>query len=274
MVRRVRFLLVVSVLVTVVLAINGTVAAQSRTGTIGPHQHFVGLVNGHSTKATIVMVCTSPLSSAEMGHPLRGQTITVEPASTVAGTSGYTGTSGLSVVATFVQATASAASASTVTFSEYGAQTIPSTLLFPCSGSGTVVFSPQPTSKTASSTRVTVTYGNITVGPPTAASAKLTPSHTITVTQADNGHSYRLHKGEDLDVQLSGPSNSVIWTEPASSNQAVLQRTEGSSGATATGTFKAIAKGEVQVTATGTFTCSPPCPGPIMLFEVTVSVVR
>jgi hypothetical protein len=97
---------------------------------------------------------------------------------------------------------------------------------------------------------------------------------TIMVTEADNGHRYHLHKGDGLDVQLSGPSSSVIWTEPASSNQAVLQRTGGSSGATATGTFKAIAKGKVQVTATGTFTCTPPCPGPIMLFEVTVSVAR
>ena len=95
---------------------------------------------------------------------------------------------------------------------------------------------------------------------------------TIMVTEADNGHRYHLHKGDGLDVQLSGPS-SLIWTEPTSSNQAVLQRTGGSSGATATGTFVAIAKGKVQVTADGSPNCSGACPMLILQFQISVSVV-
>jgi len=147
MARRTPVLLVLSVLLSGILATGGTAAAQPTTGTIGPHQHFVGLVNGHSAKA----------------------------------------------------------------------------------------------------------------------------KRTIMVTEADNGHRYRLHKGEGLDVQLSSPSI-VTWTEPSSSNQAVLQRTSGSPGATATGTFIAAAKGKVQVTATGTPSCAPVCQL-LLEFEISVSVV-
>ena len=53
---------------------------------------------------------------------------------------------------------------------------------------------------------------------------------TITVTQADSGRSYALHPGDRMVVQLSGPSN-YTWTEPTSSDKAVLQSTGASSGA-------------------------------------------
>jgi len=139
--------------------------------------------------------------------------------------------------------------------------------LLPCSGSGTVIFAPEPTSKTAENATVSVTYGNITVVPPPATDA--TASRTILVTQADTGHTYRLHKGDVLDVQLTLPSG-VIWTEPASSNQTVLQRTGGSSG---TGTFVAGSHGKAQVTALGTPNCSEVCPTYIVEFHVNVLVV-
>jgi len=274
-VRRRAALLVVSGVVggmLLAVSVSGVAISEPVTGTIGPHQHFVGLVNGRSTKAIIEMVCPYPLSSTEMGHPLNGQTIAVEPPSTVAGVSGYTGTRGRSVVASFGGSVVPVTNTSTVTFDAYGSQTLPTTLLLPCSGSGSVVFSPQPTSKTAKSVTVTVTYGNITVNPSTSISAKLTPSRTVTVTQADSGHNYRLHKGDLLDVQLSGPSI-YTWTEPASANQAVLQRTGGSPGAMATATFTAVARGKVEVTAIDNPDCYPQCLPPSRLFEVMVTVV-
>jgi len=117
-----------------------------------------------------------------------------------------------------------------------------------------------------------VTAAQPTHPPSVSGRLAVTPSRTIKVTEADNGHRYRLHKGDGLDVQLSGPS-SLIWTEPTSSNQAVLQRTGGSSGATATGTFVAIAKGKVQVTADGSPNCSGACPMLILQFQISVSVV-
>lgn len=100
---------------------------------------------------------------------------------------------------------------------------------------------------------------------------KLMPSRTVMVTRADNGRSYRLHKEEGLNVQLSGPSGTT-WSEPTSSNQAALKSTGGSSGTTATATFTAVAKGKVEVTATGTPSCAPLCQL-LLEFEISVSVV-
>jgi hypothetical protein len=270
MVRRRTSLLVASVLLVGMLGIGGMAAATPAATSIGPHQHFVGLVNETSTKATVIVACPGPVRRGQMGHPVGG-TIAVEPPSTIAGTSGYTGSHGRSVVATFV-VPVPVTTTSAVTFTRYGSQAIPSTLLLPCSGSGTVVFAPAPTSKTAQSASVGVTFENIAVDPHTPASTVVTASRTILVTQADSGHTYRLHKGDGLDVQLSSPSN-FIWTEPASSNQTVLQRTGGSSGTTATGTFVARSRGKAQVTAIGTPNCSGACPTVILAFEVNVTVV-
>jgi hypothetical protein len=264
-------LLAVSVLVSGVLAVGGTAGAQTTptTSAVGPHQHFLGLVNGKSTKATIAVACPVPISAGETGHPVGG-TLAVEPPATVAATSGNTGSRGRSVVATFVLPEVTPAANSALTFIKYGSKAIPNTVLLPCSGSGTV--SPEPTSKTAQSTTVTMSYGNITVDPPTSVTTQSAANRTITVTRTDSGRSYRLHKGDALDVQLSG-SSGFTWTEPASSDQAVLQRTRGASGTSATGTFVANAKGRAQVTAIGTPTCSRPCPTDIVAFQVSVTVV-
>jgi hypothetical protein len=264
-------LLVVSAVTILAGVLNGGVAG-ARTTTIGPGQHFVGLVNKHTTNATILMVCATP-DPNETGHPLGGQTIAVEPSPTTASKTGFTGTRGRSITASIVLPVAASTTNSALTFTHYGSQTIPTSLVLPCSGSGLVVFSPEPTSKTDRSTSVTVNFGNITVDPPPPSGLSGTPSRTILVTYADSGHHYRLHIGDVLDVTLSGPSNLTTWTEPNASDKAVLRRTGGSSGMTATGTFIAKAKGKARVTATGAINCSPPCFGPILLFQVTASVV-
>lgn len=95
---------------------------------------------------------------------------------------------------------------------------------------------------------------------------------TITVTAVDSGRSYTLHEGDGLVVQLSGVSN-YTWTEPASSDQGVLQSIGGSSGVTASATFLAVAIGAVEVTATDNPNCYPQCLAPSRLFQVRVSVV-
>lgn len=106
----------------------------------------------------------------------------------------------------------------------------------------------------------------------TGAAARTGTVKVTTVTQADNGHRYTLHKGTVLDVQLTGPSG-VAWSEPESSNDAVLERTTGSSGMTAMATFIATSKGRVQVTAVGTPSCAPLCTV-LLGFEVNVRVIR
>jgi hypothetical protein len=261
-------LLVASVLIGGMVAMGGI--AEATPTTIGPHQHFIGLVNGKSTKATVIVACPGPVSNGQTGHPVGG-TIAVEPPSSVSGTRGYTGSKAHSVVATFVLPVPTTISPAALTFTQYGSQPIPSSMLLPCSGQGAVVFSPQPTSKTAQSASVAVTFENIAVAPAQVGAADA-PSRTIEVTQADSGHSYRLHRGDALDVQLSGPS-SITWTEPTSSDETVLQRTGGSSGTTATGTFVARSPGKARVTARGTPNCSGVCPTFIIVFQVNITVL-
>jgi hypothetical protein len=118
---------------------------------------------------------------------------------------------------------------------------------------------------------VGATFVGAAVGGTAAAQPAVAPSRTITVTQADSGRTYHLHTGDHLHIRLSGPSF-TNWNEPVSSNQAVLQRTGGSSGDPATGTFAAKVTGQAKVTATGNYNC-PVCLGPILGFLVTVSVV-
>lgn len=95
---------------------------------------------------------------------------------------------------------------------------------------------------------------------------------TITVTEADEGHHYTLHKGGSLIVELSDPN--LTWTEPTSSNQAVLERTSGLSGSTAKATFLAVSSGNATVNAMGYPNCSPTvgCPEYILEFMVSVTV--
>ena len=97
------------------------------------------------------------------------------------------------------------------------------------------------------------------------------PSQTIAVTEADSGRSYTLHRGDQLDVELSGPS-SYTWTKPTSSDQGALDPMATSSGSTARASFVAVGPGKATVTATDNPNCYPECLAPSRLFEVSVSV--
>lgn len=121
---------------------------------------------------------------------------------------------------------------------------------------------------------VPLVVGAALIGPSAVAGAHAVtkPTRTVTVTLADNGHHYRLHKGDLLDVQLSGPSYAV-WAEPSSSDSSVLQPSGGSSGSVATATFIAEARGTAKVTDTATLVCPSVCAGPALpAFAVKVSV--
>ncbi len=99
-----------------------------------------------------------------------------------------------------------------------------------------------------------------------------TGGHTITVRDADSGRTFVVHRGDQLIVQLSGPSL-YTWDEPVSSDDPVLHRTTGSSGASATATFVAAAPGHARVAATDNPNCYPRCLPPTRLFQIDVSVV-
>lgn len=136
------------------LSAVGAVAAGSP---VGPNQQFAGVINGKAADATIFMVCPGPAFPGQTGHPEGGQGVQV-----VENTgAGFTGSAAREIVAQFSPSSSTAAA---LVFTQYGViQDIPTALVLPCSGTGSVVFSPLPTSTTARSATVKVTFVNIAV---------------------------------------------------------------------------------------------------------------
>jgi hypothetical protein len=128
---------------------------------IGPNQFFQGQVKGLHSGATIYVVCPGPSYPGQLGHPASGQSVQVVPGSAAA-VGGYTGDIGNSVVASFGPNTTSAPQA--LTFTSYNVpQDIPSTFWLPCGGNAVIPFTPEPTSPTAVTDHVSVTFVNIAV---------------------------------------------------------------------------------------------------------------
>lgn len=128
---------------------------------IGPNEYFQGQVKGVHSGAVIYVVCPGPVTPGQLGHPVSGQAVQVVLGSSAA-VGGYTGSLGKSVVASFGPATTSAPQALTFT-SYYAPQNIPTTWWLPCGGNAVIPFTPQPTSPTAVTDHVGVTYVNIAV---------------------------------------------------------------------------------------------------------------
>ncbi|MDI5968370.1 hypothetical protein POF50_003230 [Streptomyces sp. SL13] len=144
--------------------LGGAVGLPSAAATVDPapigaNQFFNGQVNGASASAVIRVVCPVPATVGETGHPIAGQTVDVVPgASSTSAVVGYTGSAGTHVNVEFGTASANAP----VTLSSYAVQAaIPTTLNLPCSGTGKVAFVPSPTSTTAQTATVAVTYADI-----------------------------------------------------------------------------------------------------------------
>jgi hypothetical protein len=149
-------------------AVAGSISAG---GAVRPQQTFVGLVNGASSGAKVVVDCSEAVRPGETGPPASGQTIAVRSPSPSTVPTGDTGTLGRKIVARIP--TTSSAAASSVVFTHYGATALPTTWRLPCIGSGTIVFSPSPTSSTARSETMTVTF--ITPCPGVCASHRRRP---------------------------------------------------------------------------------------------------
>jgi hypothetical protein len=97
---------------------------------IRPNQYFEGRVNATAPKATINVLCAGPAST---GHPLKGQTVEVNPV--------------LDPITTYDGYHVNKAISTSVTV--------------PCGGTGTMRFVPAPRSSTAKSAKVQVTFRNI-----------------------------------------------------------------------------------------------------------------
>ena len=103
----------------------------------------------------------------------------------------------------------------------------------------------------------------------------------LTLTEADDGKSYTVRRGnQGVEVRLS---NSEVWTEPQTSDPAVLARTSvsTSSDGGAQATFMATGDGQAAITAEGRShpqpcqTAQPPCmiPDHVRQFHVNITVV-
>jgi hypothetical protein len=153
MVRRTLIGVLTFIAATMVFAASASATVPPQ-GKVGPNQFFAALVNGQSgvaTPATINMACFGPVKPGQMGHPMAGQTVEVLRPEVILTDDGYTGSQATSITAFFgpppPSSVATAPKTSTVTFRRYGvAKKIPTSLLLPCGGTGTVYFVPLPMS--------------------------------------------------------------------------------------------------------------------------------
>ena len=162
MVRRILATATAAIAATVLMVATASAAIPPQ-GPVGPNQYFNGLVNGQyglGAPVTIHMACFGPLFPGETGHPMAGQTVEVlRPVVIVVGHTGFTGPNATKIVAYFGPQPTTV-TPSHVTFKQYGVvKPIPTSLVLPCTGTGTVRFVPLPKSPSISRpATVQVTY--------------------------------------------------------------------------------------------------------------------
>ena len=153
---------VVAVAIVTVVALPTAAGAASYTGpnvSVGPRQYFVGLEFGLKAKPNVVNVnCAGP---ATTGHPAAGQRVEVllvlPP---IVPTDGYTGTLAKRIQTNLVWPVGPVLeSAFIANFTSYAVKlAIPTKITVPCSGTGQMVYTPMPTSNTAKSSVISVTF--------------------------------------------------------------------------------------------------------------------
>ena len=135
--------------------------------------------------------------------------------------------------------------------------------------SGTA-YAPPTTMVSPSTTNTTAHNGSTTTTPPTS-------GDTVTVTQADDGKTFTLSRGQHLVVTLDDPS--WQWSDPDTDNAKVLARTAVSANPSSThvtASFDAKTNGQAHVSASKDAPCryaQPPCMVPTYLWQITVNVV-
>jgi hypothetical protein len=146
------------------IASSGLAQAHITGNHVRPHQLFMGLVNGRPgivRPVVIKVVCPGPAQTGQTGHPVAGQTVAVIPSATVDSHDGYTGHDHM--IGAFLGPLPPSATSSTyVALRHYGVRRrIPTSALFPCSGSGRVTFIPLPLDPTSRDSVVPVVYENV-----------------------------------------------------------------------------------------------------------------
>jgi hypothetical protein len=128
---------------------------------IGPDITFAGVVNGVEANGVIQVVCPGPITPGETGHPVSGQHLEVVTAPATSTVSGFTGTKADSIDAYILTPAGTATGPAIVFNAFYVEESIPTSLNLPCYGTGSVIFVPEPTSPTARTATVAVTFENI-----------------------------------------------------------------------------------------------------------------
>jgi hypothetical protein len=107
---------------------------------IGPHQHFVGIVNGVEGRVVVDTVCPGPAGGHRTGPVKRGQTMAVAEAA-----DGHGDTGPFSKIYAWFEPVRSGHRPVMLTFTEYGRpRDIPRSVRVPCDGKGEAVFSSCP----------------------------------------------------------------------------------------------------------------------------------
>jgi hypothetical protein len=137
-----------------VAALAGTAHANP---VVGPNQNFIGVVNGATVNATVLVLCPGPLNT---GHPVNDNAEAIldgpSPSPVVPG---FTGSSANALQ---VLVSTSSLVEQIGTIKQYGVLLpFPSTLTLPCSGVGDVVFEPTPGSPTSHPAIVNVRFISI-----------------------------------------------------------------------------------------------------------------
>jgi len=126
---------------------------------IEPNQSFSGYINNHPPGTAIIKVACA--IGAKTGSPVGDQPVEVKPVTVTSGTDvGFTGSLGHKITAILGPSSTTGTVIATFT-SYYVPENIPTTIKVPCSGTGTVFFTPSPTSKTAKSAKLPVKFANI-----------------------------------------------------------------------------------------------------------------
>jgi hypothetical protein len=145
-------------LLSAALGTATAVAAVQDPIAIGPNQVFAGQVNGDEGSAVIQTSCFGPIILGETGHPTAGQYVEAVLAPTSATSTGFTGSAADSLLVALDAATPATTGLIGTLNGYYIQLPIPTTLTVPCSGTGVVAFVPAPTSPTAKTATVSVTF--------------------------------------------------------------------------------------------------------------------
>ncbi len=147
---------IIGLVFTATFILGSLSPAAAGAASVGPKQHFTGVVNGNHDGAVETVACPGPAYTGQTGHPTGDQYVAAILTQSGAG---FTGATGRRIVVRFDDDPSIA-----MRIRQYNVkEPIPADLNLPCDGMGKVRFVPLPTSGTSVPDTVVVTYENIAV---------------------------------------------------------------------------------------------------------------